>query len=689
METLTVDSGLQETIVAALGQCPLFRALKPELLPQLLKAAEAVRFEPGEAIIQQGDPSDSFLVLIEGEAAVVGEKASGDKMELGRIPKPSSVGEVGLLLGEPRTATVAAATAVVALRFGAKAFEAMFQKIPNFGLGLSAGLAYRLQQVSGRVPLPEYDVAAAPPSPEVVSVLPFEFVQRHRVVPLKQEGNVLTLGLVDDPSSQVLRSVHEQVPGVEIHPVRVSAQAFGEVLRAHGGVAGWRAAPAAPEAAAAQPRAPKLDPMLERVVAEGASDLHLSPGHKPHWRIDGDIQEIADAASIGPDHVLELLSPVLSPRHRTQFAEEHDTDFAYAIPGLARFRVNMFRDANGVGAVFRQIPSKILTFEQLGLPAVLKDLCGIPKGLILVTGPTGSGKSTTLAAMIDHINKTRRAHIITVEDPIEFVHKSQASLVNQREIGGHTRSFSRALRAALREDPDIILVGELRDRETVALALEAANTGHLVFATLHTNTAVTAVDRVVDQFPAEEQAQARSVLSEVMRGVVAQTLCKRMGGGRLAALEVLIVNYAVANLIREAKTVQITSIMQSSRAQGMSLLNDELMRLVEGKKIELSEAMAAAVDKPDMARRFRSGVTLAAEPPALDRFRVIAVTAGSPGAEAGLTRGDLIVEIAGKPSNTYSLDEVRQLFRSDGKHLLTVDRGGKRRPVTLELKRAL
>jgi twitching motility protein PilT len=688
METLTIDAGLQETIVATLGRCPLFRALKPELLPQLLKAAEAVRFEPQEVIIRQGDPSDSFLVFIQGEAAVIGEKASGETMELGRIPQPSSVGEVGLLLGEPRTATVAAATEVVALRFGAKAFEAMFQKIPNFGLGLSSGLAYRLQQVSGRVPLPEYDVAAAPPSPEVVSLLPLEFVQRHRVIPLKQEGTVLTLGLVDDPSSQVLRSVHEQIPGVEVRPVKISAQAFGEVLRAHGGVAGWRAAAPA-EGAAPQPRAAKLDPMLERMVAEGASDLHLSPGHKPHWRIDGDIQEIADAALIGSDHVLELLSPVLSPRHRTQFAEEHDTDFAYAIPGLARFRVNMFRDANGVGAVFRQIPSKILTFEQLGLPPVLKDLCGIPKGLILVTGPTGSGKSTTLAAMIDHINKTRRSHIITVEDPIEFVHKSQASLVNQRELGGHTRSFSRALRAALREDPDIILVGELRDRETVALALEAANTGHLVFATLHTNTAISAVDRVVDQFPAEEQSQARSVLSEVMRGVVSQTLCKRMGGGRLAALEVLVVNYAVANLIREAKTVQITSIMQSSRAQGMSLLNDELMRLVEGKKIELSEAMAAAVDKLDMARRFRSGITLAAEPPALDRFRVTAVTAGSPGAEVGLARGDLIVEIAGKPSNTYSLDEVRQLFRSDGKHMLTVDRGGKRRPVILELKRAL
>jgi twitching motility protein PilT len=245
------------------------------------------------------------------------------------------------------------------------------------------------------------------------------------------------------------------------------------------------------------------------MVAEGASDLHLAAAHKPHWRVDGDMAVIEDGPVLGPDDALELLTPVMEQRHRDQFAEDNDVDFAYSIPGVARFRVNLFRDHRGTAAVFRVIPSKILTLEQLGLPPVLKNLSEMPKGLVLVTGPTGSGKSSTLAAMLDFIKKTRSTHIVTIEDPIEFVHESGVSLINKREVGGHTRSFARALKAALREDPDIILVGEMRDLETIALALEAANTGHLVLATLHTNSAIAAVDRIVDMFPGDQQPQVR------------------------------------------------------------------------------------------------------------------------------------------------------------------------------------
>jgi len=337
--------------------------------------------------------------------------------------------------------------------------------------------------------------------------------------------------------------------------------------------------------------------------------------------------------------------------------------------------------------VFRQIPSKILTLDQLGMPPVLKKLADFPKGLVLVTGPTGSGKSTTLAAMIDYIKQTRRLHIVTLEDPIEFVHESANALVNQREVGGHTTSFARALRAALREDPDVVLVGEMRDAETIALALETANTGHLVLATLHTNSAMSAIDRIVDQFPADRQPQVRSTLSDVLRGVVAQTLCKKVGGGRVAALEVLVVTLAIANLIRESKNSQIPGIMQASKALGMALLNDELARLVDAKKIEMSEALEKAVDKDDLQRRYRSGLTLAADPRGT-AFRVMVVKPESPAAEAGLSRGDLLVEIGPKPASEYTLDELRLLFRSDGRHQLTVERGGKRVKLIMELRRA-
>jgi twitching motility protein PilT len=347
----------------------------------------------------------------------------------------------------------------------------------------------------------------------------------------------------------------------------------------------------------------ELDPLLKRMVGEGASDLHISAGNKPHWRIDGDMRTIEDTKVLGPDEVYDLLKPIMNDRNCKEFEEFNDTDFAYSLSEGERFRVNLFRDENGVGAVMRLIPSKILTFEQLGLPDILKKLCDYPKGLVLVTGPTGCGKSTTLAAMIDYINKTRPAHIVTMEDPIEFVHKSELCLVNQREVGRHTRHFSTALRAALREDPDIVLVGELRDLETISLAMETANTGHLVFATLHTSTAVTTVDRIIDAYPPDQQAQTRTSLRETLKGVVAQTLCKRIGGGRIAALEILIVNVAVANLIREDKLNQIPNLMQTGKAMGNRLLNEELAKLVKMQKVDFKEALSKSLDKSDLATR--------------------------------------------------------------------------------------
>ncbi len=674
---------LDRRVESALANCGLFRALKAEQIPQLAKAGEIVRFESGDHIVTQGDPSDSFFVIMEGDAAVTIDR-NGEAVGLGSVPTPVSVGEVGLLLGEKRTASVIARSEVLALRFGAKAFEAMFKKIPEFGVALSAGLAYRLHHVSDRQ-LPAHDPKERP-SDEVLDLLPLELLQRHRILPLKVEGNVLSLGLVDEPTSQVFEAVRQLLPSLELRPVRIEVPFFNELLKARAGVKELRQK-ATPEVARVQPRSPRLDKMLERVVAEGASDLHLSAGHKPHWRIDGEMLTIADAAPLGPEEVLELVAPFFEVRHKEEFARDSDTDLAYSLPGVARFRVNVFRDHHGVGAVLRQIPSKVLTFDQLALPAVLKSFCEMPKGLVLVTGPTGSGKSTTLAAMIDYINKTERGHIITLEDPIEFVHQSQVSLVNQREVGGHTKSFARALKAALREDPDVVLVGELRDQETIQLALETANTGHLVFATLHTNNAISAVDRMIDQFPADQQSQVRSVLGDVLRGVVAQTLCRQTGGGRVAALEVLVVNFAIANLVREGKTVQIPGMMQASKGLGMQLLNDELARLVDAKKIDMEEALGAAVDKDDLVRRYRSGVALAPVTGDATRFRIVSVKEASPGSEAGLERGDMLLEVDQKPCSHMSLDELRVYFRMDGRRALVVERGGKRLKLNLEMKR--
>jgi twitching motility protein PilT len=352
------------------------------------------------------------------------------------------------------------------------------------------------------------------------------------------------------------------------------------------------------ESVAAVPAASsgRMEGYFHRMISERASDLHLSSGMPPILRKDGGMVPLEEAP-LTPEALHSLLMEIIPERNRVEFAETMDTDFAHEIPGQARFRCNYFQDRNGCGAVFRQIPVDILTADQLGLPQQLLKLCQLTKGLVLVTGPTGSGKSTTLAALVDHINKTRRDHIITIEDPIEFVHQNQKCLVNQREVNVHTKGFKPALRAALREDPDIVLVGEMRDLETISIAIETAETGHLVFGTLHTTTAVSTIDRIIDQFPADRQGQVRVMLSESLRGVISQTLCKKKGGGRVAALEVLLYTRAIGNLIREGKTFQIPSAMQTGKKEGMMQLNDALLTLVNQGQITADEAFKRAVDK--------------------------------------------------------------------------------------------
>ncbi len=342
----------------------------------------------------------------------------------------------------------------------------------------------------------------------------------------------------------------------------------------------------------------RMEDLFRRMSNVGASDLHMSVSMAPLVRKDGKISPLeSNETMLTPETSRDLLMSIMPERNREEFAERHDTDFAYEIPGLARFRCNVFMDRKGMGGVFRIIPTKILTAEQLGLSKAIMDLCSLSKGLVVVTGPTGSGKSTTLCAMVDSINKSREDHIITIEDPIEFVHDNQKCLVNQREVHNHTDSFKDALRAALREDPDILLVGEMRDLETISIAIETAETGHLVFGTLHTTTAPSTVDRIIDQFPADRQQQIRVMLSESLKGVIAQTLVPKKGGGRCAALEVLIVTPAVSNLIREGKTFQIQSAMQTGKAHGMQLLNDSLFDLVQKGLVEPRDAYIKAVDK--------------------------------------------------------------------------------------------
>ena len=349
----------------------------------------------------------------------------------------------------------------------------------------------------------------------------------------------------------------------------------------------------------------RIDQYLEEMVEKGASDIHLSTNHRLCLRIDGEMHFQTDIEPFEEEELRELLYEFMPERNIEELEKNWDTDFAYELESVGRFRVNIFLDHEGIGCVMRLIPSRIPTFQELNLPDALRSFCFLNKGLVIVTGPTGSGKSTTLAAMIDLINRTRRQHIITIEDPVEFKHYSLGCLVNQREVHVHTKSFANALRAALREDPDIVLVGEMRDLETMEIAIETAETGHLVFGTLHTNTASATIDRLIDKFPSGQQNQIRTMLADSLKGVVAQTLCRRINGGRIAATEILVVTPAVSANIRDGKTHLIPSAMQTGRNLGMCTFADDLLSLTKRGIISPEDAYANAIDKPFLEKKFR------------------------------------------------------------------------------------
>ncbi|HEY3664345.1 MAG TPA: type IV pilus twitching motility protein PilT, partial [Polyangiaceae bacterium] len=391
------------------------------------------------------------------------------------------------------------------------------------------------------------------------------------------------------PSPHIIEADIERPPAVSVPSPSASFSASRPSMSAAGG---------GPTA--------EIDRLLNKLVESKGSDLHMSISSPPMIRKDGEMQQLPGMQVLTAESMERMIMPIVPPRNREEFARTHDSDFAYELPGICRFRANLFVDLKGIGAVFRVIPSKILSVDELGIPKEVLSLCHLPKGLVLVTGPTGSGKSTTLAALIDYINRTRSDHIITIEDPVEFVHPNKKCLINQRQVGEHTDSFKKALRAALREDPDIVLLGEMRDLETIAIALETAETGHLVFGTLHTSSAPATIDRIIDQYPPEQQNQIRVMLANSLKGVMAQMLCKKIGGGRAAAWEIMFGVPAISNLIREQKIFQIPSIMQTGRKLGMALMNDSLFRLVKDGLVAPEEAIAKANDKAGLLQMYQA-----------------------------------------------------------------------------------
>ncbi|MBK06599.1 MAG: hypothetical protein CL920_23150 [Deltaproteobacteria bacterium] len=633
MKEHAIQGQQRDWALQALQKSQLFGALGPKDFEVVLSGAKLFEYEEGEVIVKEGEQADSGFLVLHGEGVVtLAHHTLNEQIEVNRIYPSDVIGEMGLLLEQPRTATIIAATKIYLLKFAAPSFDMMIERINGFAKHLSKLLAKRLIQTSRQVPLKEVNLdEIGGIEPSALHQLPIQFIQRHRILPLRMDGNVFRVGFVDDPDVGVLNTIKRMLPGAELRVCNLSYQTFQDVLRTHGfedeapqtqspmpqtHMPAPSASVVSLEATTATPKKRKhrrlteaeklahlgkIKPLLQRMVSEGASDLHLCAKQKPRWRIDGDLIELSDSRALEVEEVYDMLHPLMPERSHLEFEERQDTDFSYSIQGLARYRVNMYEDENGVSAALRSVPLAIPTIDQLKLPPGVPKMSEANHGLVLVTGPTGSGKSTTLAALINQLNEKRAKHIITLEDPVEFVHPSKKSLVNQREIGTHARSFADALKAAMREDPDIILVGELRDRESMMLALETANTGHLVFGTLHTNTALSTIDRIIDMFPADQHTQISSTLSDVLVGIVSQILLKKKSGGRVAAFEVLLVNQAISSLIRQGKSNQIINVMGTERFNLQ--LNTHLEQLVRKGHITGQTAMDATSEPEDLRKR--------------------------------------------------------------------------------------
>lgn len=642
MKAHAIEGDFKGWVNNALRQAALFASYDAAMLERVVQLAKLFEVPPGEVFIREGDSADYFYLLLMGEAIVqTVEAESGALIELSRVRPVEPLGELAFLGGTPRTATVVAARNTYLLGFDEPAFDSMMDRLPGFARRLGRVSAERLQAVSRRVGLPEITRAELQvPEKDVVALLPAEMIQEFRLIPLRREADAVVVGFVDRPHRQLVDVVRRSLSGARLTPVRIASHDFEDLARPFG-LAGAmasassaaspaqdRSSPAgrSPDDQSAEARTSAvakgrtrsrvqtsvvasveqlslMEPMLRRMLEVNASDLHLSAAQSPRWRIDGDLLEIPEQPIPGPNEIYELLEPFMSTRSLEEFDQHHDCDFAFAVSGVGRFRVNMFRDNNGVGAAFRLIPATIPTMDQVGIPRGAQRLTELNAGLVLVCGPTGSGKSTTLATMIHHINQTRKSHIITIEDPVEFHHESRVAKVTQREVGKNTSGFQRALRSALREDPDIVLVGELRDLETMSLALETAQTGHLVFGTLHTSTAIGTIDRIIDMFPVEQHNQVRSTLADVLKGVINQNLCRRITGGRVAAFETLLASSAVANCIRSAKTTNIATIMTTNKANGNKTMNEDLEALVRARTIDVQEALSRSPDRPELRQR--------------------------------------------------------------------------------------
>lgn len=623
MQEIPLQGHYQAGTLEALQQSPLFGGLQPQDHETILNHGKLFEYEAGEVIVEEGTSSDSFFLLVRGRASVfVVSSAIQQPIEVSQIAAPGVLGEMGLLLRHSRTATVRADGEVLTVRFHHRAFDLMLNSIKGFTIQLCVTLAHRLAQTSRKVPGPTTDQdVLGEVDPQWLRQLPSPFILRHRVLPLNLSKNILQLGFVDEPTSAVMEMVQRILPGIQIHPQRIANAFFTDTLRTHGLVEST-----ADEGAESQDaisitgshvvvgkltdtrssRSSELSsedlsdlgrilPLLRRMVEEGASDLYLSALEQPRWRIGDQLYCIEDQHKMQPLEPFTLLAALLPEPRLKQFEQQHYVDFSCTISELARFRVHLFRSEKGINAVLRSIPLSPPHPKQLMLPSSLRNITQHNDGLVLFSGPPGSGKTTTISALLEIINHHRNVHVVTLEDPIEYVHDSHKALFHQREIGSHSTSLHQALRDVLRNIPDILVVHDIRDYEALSMLLEIARNRCLVFASMAVRGAVRTVGQLLDLFPSELQEQARLTLGKVLRCVVSQELCERVPKGRIAAFEYLEIDALAASAIRGDDVPALIQLLDEGTCNVS--LQMHLAQLVKKGHISTEEAHLHTVDR--------------------------------------------------------------------------------------------
>ncbi len=598
MKKLDINSKNQGLIMEVLQKSELFGVLSEDSLKKIIGMIEFIEYDSGEYVIKENDKSDAFYIIIEGEVIVFHKK---EIMELVKLGKGIQFGDIGLLLDEPRTASVKTDKVSKILKINKTIFDYLLKNLPTFALSISRFLAKRVKQLSSNISLPYFDGEIESSGKKLLRLFPVNYLIRHRFIPLSLKENTVKLGFVNDPTPSVISNLKNVLTGYDLKFYRIDSEFFEVVIKSVSGLMEEEAKKIQYE----QKRSEKLDKLLERVVQEGASAIHISSGDTPYWRIDDELIKLEDSKKFQMEDIKELIEPLLAPEQKRELNSGKELNITYSFSDKTRFLINVFYNFKGLSLVVKVINSIPKTLEQLKVPEDIKEMIKVNRGIIFVSGTAGSGKTTTIAAILDFINNNYKKHIITIENPVEYIIKSKKSLVNQIEIKDEFEEHIKVLKSVFKDDPDVIFTGSLRTLEHFELAFELAQTGHLVLANINAINTIDTLEKIIEIFPDNKKDFVKSRIGDSLIGILTQSLCKKTGGGSIAVFELLKSTPGIVNLIKKEEFIEIKTLMRKDKFKPYTNLDEEIVKLLKENVIDKKEAKLKAIDKEYLENRIQ------------------------------------------------------------------------------------